>query len=417
MQIQLRSVGFASIALSLGLAACSGGTSSGPAAIPAPAAPLSPAQSAHVLDIGKLFTTSSAGRTVNAVGDKALLARLAAPSTSSERFALLATNVFTQSSTNSYTSTGSTCLPAGAAYVPPTGKPFFMMPPQIGIYDPATGDLKLNIAGSGTFVPASNGGGALGQPTTSTPAQICFKDTDVVPALTLVGGTTYTVLMYQAAYTGLVPESGNVATSSFFGGPTRGSKTRNIGIGFGFANPNEARTFFPGSNTPDIADYAGLSDRFFAPGVTLGKFTDSSQFAADILADNVSPGKPIANSYNAFGSPRIELRLVSPDGQTNVVAGIDSSQCSGNPANADGSVTFSAAKCLIVTSNPADTTALTATQFYNEYKTFKFAKPPRGLSPVQLVVDPYKTNNANPNPNATPPPNDSYHFLRVSLGL
>ncbi|MDP9024190.1 MAG: hypothetical protein M3N13_02295, partial [Candidatus Eremiobacteraeota bacterium] len=123
------------------------------------------------------------------------------------------------------------------------------------------------------------------------------------------------------------------------------------------------------------------------------------------------------NSYGMFGSPRIEIRLVSPDKKTNVVAGIDSSRCTMNPTNADGSKTYSAKYCDIVANDGTATTVYShlTNDFQTKYGSYSFATPPQGTSPVQLVVDPYTSGNS-PAPATGLTRSANYNFVRVALG-
>ncbi|MDP9025643.1 MAG: hypothetical protein M3N13_09755 [Candidatus Eremiobacteraeota bacterium] len=172
------------------LAACSGGSSLAPAVNDVS----KPASVSHKLDIKALFAPGA----VNAASSSVVTAfreKFAAPATSTSKFVLLENNVFTQGTTVSYTSSGATCLPVGAAYDKT------LPDPQIGFYDPATGDLKLNVAGTGTITQAPANGGLIGSAPPGS-LQACYKDTDIVPALTLNAGTKYAIVEYQAIATG-----------------------------------------------------------------------------------------------------------------------------------------------------------------------------------------------------------------------
>ncbi|MDP9025344.1 MAG: Ig-like domain-containing protein [Candidatus Eremiobacteraeota bacterium] len=182
--------------------ACSGGstvTPAGPTAVKAPVA-------SHVLDIKALFAANAVNAPSSAL-KKALRERFAAPATSTDTFILLENNVFKQGTTMTYTSTGAACLPVGAAYDSKGPQP------QLAIYDPTTGDLRLNIAGPGTVTTSTTGGPTTGGTASST-TQACYSDTDLVPALTLLGGVNYDIVEYQAivpTITTLAPPSPNPA--------------------------------------------------------------------------------------------------------------------------------------------------------------------------------------------------------------
>ncbi len=388
-----RLLAFGALASTVAISACSGGGSS-TTPVPRP-----PSKSSTKLDIGKLFVVPASGRTINAA-EKDIRKKLASGGASYERYILLQSNAFTQSTTATYFTSGSTCIPAGAAYVPGVNdQNNGLNSAEVGLYDPTTGELKLNVGGTGTFVPVS-GPGAAGQPANDT-AKFCFKDSDLIPPVELKGGVTYTVLLYQDFFT-------NLFGINFSNYQYNDTANNAYGVNGGYNRPNT------GSNQPSIAEYPDLSYRFFAPGVTVGSFTNPAQFGFDIT-NGVAP---IANSYGSFGSPRIELRLVGADG-TPVLAAIDSSRCTGNPTSS-AVTTYSATYCdIYAVGGPAGSGTLYShltNDFQTAFSTFKFAKPPLGKSPVQLVIDPFAANNGTTAPSNTAAA-PRYQFLRVYLGV
>ncbi|MDP9024189.1 MAG: hypothetical protein M3N13_02290 [Candidatus Eremiobacteraeota bacterium] len=377
-------------ALLVGASACSGGSNT---SVPLARTATS---SSQVLDVASIFAGPPAAAASDAT--RAFQQRLSQTPTSGRRYILLANRVFSSATPVTYTSTGKACIDVGLAYDGTVSRP------QLAIYDPTTGDLRLSAAVSAT-VQNNPPAGTAGPGTTASPAgplQACFNATDLVPVLNTKANVSYGLLMYQDLVDTIARAKGSAGFFVF------GSSNGTV--------PNSIQTF-PTSNQQIVAEYPNLSNRFLTPGVTLSQFTNGNAFGARIDT-NGGFGSPIANSFNTFGSPRIEINLVSPDRKTRVLAAVDSSQCPGNtPVN--GILTFSAANCKVVTAADG---AMDASAFSTKYGSYGFATPRLGRNPVQIVVDPYTTMNATyvgqPNPPASPPPaSPNYRITNISLGL
>ncbi|MDP9025346.1 MAG: hypothetical protein M3N13_08235, partial [Candidatus Eremiobacteraeota bacterium] len=330
---QVRSLLFSG-AVALVFTACSGGSSS-------TTIPNGPSTAKNTLDIKRLFAASPSGRTVNAI-EPAVAKRLAAPSTNGKKLVALQANQFTQTTTTTYTSTQASCLDVGAAYNPLAGAIETVPQVFIGIYDPASGDLKLNVSGLGTVTtttsnPVINPGGKAS-------SKACYADTDLVPPLTLKAGTTYTVFEYQPVDTALF-NKGNAGDQS---------------------KPEGSAGTVPGS--PNVANSTGLDDEFEYAGLayqivgTPLKNIPAEAFSVTYYGD--AAYLPIGTANGVYdssyaGSPRIEFVLTNSgsiaDNQPEIRAFLDGSTCKGAnaPTTANAPILLSATNttCKIVGSD------------------------------------------------------------------
>ncbi|MDP9025345.1 MAG: hypothetical protein M3N13_08230 [Candidatus Eremiobacteraeota bacterium] len=313
----------------------------------------------HVLDLQSIFASSI--RTSKAIDRQALAKRFAATqaSTSSSTFVLLQNRSFSPASTTTYTSTGRACFDVGAAYDAKAGVV------NVGAYDPASGDLRLNIAGNGV-VGATAAPGGIGA-TSSSPQQVCFNDTDLVPPETLRAGTSYAVVAYQTVPTQLVDETVTASPCPIDGNHVSG--------------PNSA--YVPAGCNADTFDYPALAYRIVnMPLASIAPDALSTRFYGDFATSGTS---------STPGSPRIAINYTTT-GSDSKFAYVDGSTCKGalTSSTATAPILLSASACSIIANGK---TYATYAAFLNDpLDANASVRATQSTSPIQLIVD---RSNAN----------------------
>jgi|GEM_PF-5721004 len=179
--LQSRLPVFLAIAVSLGITACSGGSTSTAVPTVKPAGNVLRFTQFSAATVPKEMTQALSKRLSSkppsgGIHTFAVTAPTPAPPTSFTDFFVVGAVSVTPTTTMTFTSTGAGCLPLNSNYNPARG------PVYAALYNMRTGEIELNIAGPATV---------------DAQGQACFTDHRLDPPETLFAGVTYTVGLYQ----------------------------------------------------------------------------------------------------------------------------------------------------------------------------------------------------------------------------